>query len=103
MGAVLSLSGSKWSGDKDKRGKQSQHNQNKQNKPEENKMQKPDDAKEKIQEEDSFKFKLMDQTEELITRFHYEREMLIGIWQRGALSHSSVFICYFSKIKDKEA
>eukprot|EP01084_Bolivina_argentea_P302057 521320_1 len=46
------------------------------------------------------KFILQDQCKPTITRLNYNREMLIGRWE-GKIIHTSVFICYFSRIDNK--
>mmetsp|Transcript_27297 Transcript_27297/g.43193 ORF Transcript_27297/g.43193 Transcript_27297/m.43193 type:complete len:277 (+) Transcript_27297:29-859(+) len=59
------------------------------------------DDDEKAKETETNKFILKDGSQDRITRFHYDREMVIGMWEKSKFSHSSVFICYFSKISNK--
>eukprot|EP00483_Globobulimina_turgida_P009765 UN09784 len=49
---------------------------------------------------EQYKFILQDQTKNSITRLNFTRELLIGRWE-AKLIHTSVFICYFSRISSK--
>eukprot|EP01084_Bolivina_argentea_P041134 75918_1 len=43
-------------------------------------------------------FIFSNETEKNITRMDHDREMLIGFWSKGMVSHASIFICYFSEV-----
>eukprot|EP01084_Bolivina_argentea_P259157 437184_1 len=51
----------------------------------------------KADDSSSYNFVYHNETNSSITRLSLDREMIIGIWEKGMIGHSSMFICYFSK------